>query len=182
MNQSKISVRYAKAFFEFVVEKNIVETAIADMQLLDNVNGTIQEFRDFLQNPLVMPSDKKKIIAELFASRMTKESIDFLNLIVENKRENCLHTILLNVAEMYKKYAGITSIKVSVASAMSEAQKQEITTIVEKQYNKKAFVTETIDSSLLGGFMLQIDDKLFDASIKTKLSNVKKELLTKRGL
>lgn len=48
MNQSKISVRYAKAFFEFVVEKNIVETAIADMQLLDNVNGTIQEFRDFL--------------------------------------------------------------------------------------------------------------------------------------
>ncbi len=181
MNQSKISVRYAKAFFEIAVEKNMLDTAIADMQLLDNTLSTITEFQEFMQNPLVVPSEKKKIVAELFASRISKEAVDFLNLIIDNKRENCLHTILLNIAEMYKKHVGITSVQVSVASAMSEGQKQEIASIVEKTYNTKAFVTETIDSSLLGGFVLQIDDKLFDASIKTKLANVKKELLTKSG-
>ncbi|MDR0940892.1 MAG: ATP synthase F1 subunit delta [Bacteroidales bacterium] len=179
MNQSKISVRYAKAFFEFAVEKNILDSAIADMQLLDSVNSTIQEFREFMQNPLVVPSDKKKIVSELFSSRMAKESIDFLTLIIENKRENCLQAILLNIADMYKKYAGITSVQISVANAMSSTQKQELASIVEKTYNTKAFVTETIDSSLLGGFVLLIDDKLFDASIKTKLSNIKKELLAK---
>ncbi|MCL2328672.1 MAG: ATP synthase F1 subunit delta [Bacteroidetes bacterium] len=182
MNQSKISVRYAKAFFEIAVEKNMLDTAIADMQLLDNANSSIPEFREFMQNPLVVPSDKKKIVSELFSRRMAKASVDFLNLIIENKRENCLHTILLNIAEMYKKHEGITSVKVSTASAMNDAQKQQLTSIVEKQYNTKAFVSETIDSSLLGGFVLQIDDKLFDASLKTKLMNIKKELLTKSGI
>jgi len=181
MNQSKISVRYAKAFFEFAVEKNMLNTAIADMQLLDNTHSSIPEFCEFMQNPLVVPSNKKKIVTALFSSRMAKESVDFLNLIIENKRENCLHNILLNIAEMYKKHEGITSVKVSTASAMNNTQKQELTAIIEKKYNTKAFVSETIDSSLLGGFVLQIDDKLFDASLKTKLTNIKKELLTKSG-
>jgi F-type H+-transporting ATPase subunit delta len=182
MNQSKISVRYAKAFFEFVVEKNMLDSAIADMQLLDNTCSAIPEFRDFLDNPLVVPSDKKKFIAELLSSRMTKESIDFLNLIIENKRENCLHTILLDIADMYKKYKGITSVQVSVATALSEAQKKELISIIETKYNTKAILSETIDMSLLGGFVLQIDDRLFDASVKTKLMKVKKELLSQSRL
>ena len=182
MNQSKISVRYAKAFFELAVEKNMLDTAIADMQLLDNVSNTIPEFREFIQNPLVVPGDKKKIVSELFSQRMAKASVDFLNLIIENKRENCLHTILLNIAEMYKKHEGITSVQVSVANAMNDAQKQQLTSMIENQYKTKAFLTETVDSSLLGGFVLRIDDTLFDASVKTKLMNIKKELLTKSGM
>jgi len=105
-----------------------------------------------------------------------------LNLIIENKRENCLHTILLNIAEMYKKHEGITSVQVSVANAMNDAQKQQLTSMIENQYKTKAFLTETVDSSLLGGFVLRIDDTLFDASVKTKLMNIKKELLTKSGM
>ncbi|MDR2962129.1 MAG: ATP synthase F1 subunit delta [Bacteroidales bacterium] len=183
MNQSKISVRYAKAFFELAVEKNMLSTAIADMQLLDTANSTIPEFREFLQNPLVVPSAKKKIAASLFSEKIAKESLDFLNLIIENRRESCLHLMLLDIADMYKKHEGITDVKVSAPSALSAAQKQELQAMIEKQYNtQKVLVSETIDTSLLGGYVLQINDLLYDASVKTKLKNIKKELLTKGGL
>jgi F-type H+-transporting ATPase subunit delta len=59
MNQSKISVRYAKAFYEFGSEKNILPSLVDDAKLLSQSFQEIKELRDFITNPIVKPSDKK---------------------------------------------------------------------------------------------------------------------------
>ena len=178
MNQSKISVRYAKAFFQFAIEKDKLALLINDIKLLDQSIREQQELRGFIQNPIVKPSQKKIFVQQLLSNKVAKETIDFLNLIISNKRELFIQDILRNVLDQYRKYSGITAVTLSSAQAFSLEHKQTITAFVEKKYNTKVELLEKTDVSLLGGFILRIEDLQFDASIQTKLKQVKKELLS----
>ena len=71
MNQSKISVRYAKAFFEFASEKGIVDTVIADVKLLSKSLNEIAELAEVFQSPIVKPSSKKSFVSALMKGKIS---------------------------------------------------------------------------------------------------------------
>lgn len=177
MNQSKISVRYAKAFYEFGEEKKVLTTLVDDAKMLASSFAEIKELRDFVLNPIVKPSDKKTFVQSLLSKKVSTDTIQFLNMVIENKRELYIEDMLRNFLEMYRKNSGITSVTLTSAQAFSPAQKKTITAFVEKEYNTKVELIEKTDASLLGGFILRIEDLQYDASVKTKLYALKKELL-----
>lgn len=177
MNQSKISVRYAKAFFEFGSEKSVLPKLVDDAKLLAQSFLDIKELRDFMTNPIVKPSDKKMFISELLSKKVSHETIQFLHMVIDNKRELYIEDMLRNFLEMYRKHSGITGVILTSPHGFSPAQKSVVTAFIEKTYKTKVELIEKIDESLLGGFVLRIEDLQYDASIKTKLSSLKHELL-----
>ncbi len=59
---------------------------------------------------------------------------------------------------------------------MTEASKAEIVALVKKELGaKEVIVKEKVDEKLIGGFVLKVGDKQFDASIASGLSKLKKE-------
>ena len=60
MNDSKISVRYAKALFELALEKNKLVEIEADMRLIQEIS-LMDEFRALLANPVVVPTKKEQV-------------------------------------------------------------------------------------------------------------------------
>jgi len=179
MNQSKISVRYAKAFFQLMSEKNKLEAVVADAKFLFESIDKIDELKAFVQNPIIKPSKKQATFEALFASKVSAETINFIKLIVTNKREIFLQDILRNFLEQYRKSSGITEVTLTTAQTFTSAQVEGITEYVSKKYNTKVELNEKVDDSLLGGFVLRIEDEQFDASIKTKITQIKQELLSK---
>lgn len=179
MNQSKISVRYAKAFFEFGIEKKLLETFVQDVKLLVHSIETIPEFQGFILNPIVRPSDKKLFVSQLLTKKVSKETIDFLNVVITNRREIYIQDILRNFLDTYRKYSGVTAVTLTTAQSFSAEQKKEVTAYIEKKYKTKVELNEKTDKSILGGFILRIEDLQYDASVTTKLKNIKKELLSK---
>lgn len=180
MNQSKISVRYAKAFFEFAKEKGILENVIADVKLLIKSLGEIPELAEVFQNPIVKPSGKKAFVSSLLKGKVSEETIDFLNLEIENGREMYTQDILRNMLTIYRKEQGITAVTLTSATPLSKEQEKSVTDLVKKTRNTEVELQTKVDPSLMGGFILRVEDQQYDASVSSRLKQIKKELIANK--
>lgn len=180
MNQSKISVRYAKAFFEFAKEKGILENVIADVKLLIKSLGEIPELAEVFQNPIVKPSGKKAFVSSLLKGKVSEETIDFLNLEIENGREMYTQDILRNMLTIYRKEQGITAVTLTSATPLSKEQENSVADLVKKTRNTEVELQTKVDPTLMGGFILRVEDQQYDASVSSRLKQIKKELIANK--
>lgn len=177
MNTSKISVRYAKSLFEVGIEQKILNELKTDASSIYTAIATISEFKEFIESPITKPSDKKLFIDSLLSAKISDMMLRFLYLIITNKREVHLQAILRNFLEMCKKHEGITDVRVRVAQPLSQAHKDTIHNTISTTFNTQVELHETVDTSIVGGIILQIDDLQFDASIKSKIHSLKQQFL-----
>jgi len=178
MNYSKIAVRYAKAVFLLAEEKKQLKEIADDMDTLMKVEKEVPEILDLYNNPILSSTDKKKVIAGLFGKSFNEISINFLNLIIDNKREQHISGVARNYTKRYREHLGIKNAKLTTAVKIDDSKRNEIIEIVKKAYNAEVELESQEDASLIGGFVLQVEDLQFDASISTQLKNIKQELLS----
>ena len=179
MNLSKISVRYSKALFLTSQEKNVLESVNDDMLLLYNTCLDIEEFNKLLENPIVSSSTKRKIIESVFSGNVHKITLSFLSLILKNNREAFLEDITRVFLDLFRKKMGFVSVSLTTAVSIDDDLRKKIIKLVNTAYKADVEMTESVNENILGGFKLQIEDKLLDASVSTSLNNIKRELLKK---
>ncbi|PID88350.1 MAG: ATP synthase F1 subunit delta [Bacteroidia bacterium] len=178
MNTNRISVRYAKALFEAAKEeKNIKEIAENMEQILSA--SRIKDFKNFLETPVVQAGGKQKIFHSLFGQKFNSLTLKFFKLLSKNNREAYLPLIAANYIKYYKEHFNIKSAQITTAYSADKDLHEEIKTLVEKLYGKntQADVQIQTDKNLIGGFVLNIDHKQYDASISAKLKKIKNTLL-----
>lgn len=176
MNDSKISVRYARALFQSALEKKSLDQVNNDMILIQEVCNT-SEARDFLHNPVIIPAQKRAILHKMFADNVEKITLSLIDLIVKNGRESFLPAIARNFIHETLNYKGITQSTLTTAVKVDDKVKKQITDIMSDVFKTKIELKSIIDSEIIGGFILQVDDSYIDASIRNKLRKIKKELL-----
>jgi len=176
MNESKISVRYAKALFLYAIEIHKLDAIKNDVELIYKTS-LIPEFNLYLLSPITKDSEKKKFLLNLFSSSISKESASFLDLLVKNKREAYITDASRNFLGLYKKHLGIRTVELISAQEVSPEMKSKIQGLIQEKAQSKVELTQKIDASILGGFILRIDDQQYDASVATKLKKIKKSML-----
>lgn len=175
MSFTKITLRYAAAFFDLAYEKGILESAYEDMTLLGNVCSTNQDFLRMLQNPVINADKKNKVISKVFASSVNTVSLGFMNLMVRKRRERYLPAITEAFSELYKASKGIKTAYVTSAVTLAAKEKAGILEIIGKLTDKKIDLVENTNESLIGGFVVNIGDFQVDQSIATKIKELKKD-------
>jgi F-type H+-transporting ATPase subunit delta len=179
MSAEKLANRYADAFFEEANSNQILEKANQDFAIVANAISSSKEFNNFIKNPIIDTNKKLKVIDEIFASKLDKSTLQFLNLLVSNKREMYLPLILKKFNNRYNDKNGITEVNVSVASELDENTQTKIENYIKKQSGKpNVKINKKVDESILGGFVIDFGDKVFDNSVKYKLNKIKQELLS----
>ena len=101
----------------------------------------------------------------------------FLDLMIKNRRESYITDSTRNFLQLYKKQAGIKSVELISTQAISAEFRTAIIAKIQTTMNTKIELTEKIDKSLLGGYILRIEDQQYDASVSNKLKQMKKSLL-----
>lgn len=177
MNYSKIGVRYAKALLLVAVEENTLEKIKNDMQFIHDTIITVPEFNFIFNSPVVKQSEKQNIFKTTFSSFISKTTINFVEMLIENRRENRLEDVIRNFFDQYKNYKGIVSASLTTPIAIDDKIKNQISQLLKSKYNKTIELTSKTDSSIIGGFVLQIEDTQYDASVQTKLKKVRNELI-----
>jgi F-type H+-transporting ATPase subunit delta len=175
MNDSKISVRYSKALFESAVEKNILDKVNQDMLFISEV-CRFPEMKDLLLSPIIFPSRKTEILHKMFEGNVEKITLSLLDLVVINGRESFIPAIARVFVRETMRYKGITRSLLTTAVQVEPGVRKQITEMIEKVFKTKVEMEETVDTDIIGGFILRVDDNLVDASLKTKLRKIKKEL------
>ncbi len=177
MDQSAISVRYAKAFFSLAKEKNILPVLKKDIELIQNTCESSNEFMLLLESPVIKSSKKEKLITLVFTGKVNQYTIKFLQLITENKREIFIPAICRNFLALTRKDQNIKAARLTTATKVDAATIQNITSLLEKELNAKVELSENIDTEIIGGLILRLDDKQYDASVATQLKKIKQKLL-----
>jgi F-type H+-transporting ATPase subunit delta len=175
MSNIRLAKRYATGLWDYALSVNEDEVLVKEMQLLIEMIEQNRDFQLFLKSPIIETPKKIQIAKEIFSS-FSPTSQRFVILVLQHKREIELLEIAKQVLELSDNYKGIQ--RVSIVSAIP--LEQEIISKIIKSEPKinpdKAIIENKIDESLIGGYVLRIEDRQIDASVKTKLNNIKKKL------
>jgi F-type H+-transporting ATPase subunit delta len=177
MDQSKINVRYAKAFFGLAKDKGLTVELRKDAALITAICETSGDFRVLIESPVVKTSQKTEVFKHIFSGHIHELSLNFLILIANHKRESYIPGIFRNLEDLYRSEEGIKSAVLTSAQPVSESLITEIRKTLETQYNAKVQLTQKVNSNLIGGFVLRVDDKQYDASLSTQLKKIREQLL-----
>jgi len=176
MNESKISVRYSRALFELAIEKNILDKVCQDMEFISEI-CKLPEAKELLASPVIKPSHKGDILNKIFENEVDKTTLSLIDLVVKNGRANFIPAIARVFITETQKYKGITKSTLTTAAPIDSKVKQQIIDMISAVFKTKVELEENIDSALIGGFILRVDDNYIDASVRNKLRKIKKELV-----
>ncbi|MBM3419717.1 MAG: ATP synthase F1 subunit delta [Bacteroidetes bacterium] len=175
MNESRISVRYARAVFETALEKDLVEETGRDMQVLLDAAGSV-EFREFTDNPTIAPSVKTAIFNKAFTGHISPFSLSAATIVIKNGREKYLAAIARFYISLARQHLGLTRVILSTATENDARLLAKIKDQIEKAFSTRVEMETVTDPSLIGGFIIRIDDRLFDASVRKKLQIIRKDM------
>ena len=176
---SKIASPYARALFDFSVEKNIMHQITADFQNLEIFLNEAGELTDYLNNPVVNQEAKREILTKTLQSQVNAETFKFLMVLVNRKRINILKSVISKYLELVYETASIKMIEVVTAFPFTNLQKNTlIQKLKELTSAREIRLLITVDSSLIGGFLIKTESKVVDFSIKNQLQNLAKHLDT----
>jgi F-type H+-transporting ATPase subunit delta len=177
MDQSAITVRYAKAFFATAKEQDLLITLKPDIELILTVCNNSADFILLLESPIVKTSKKIELITSIFKEKIHALTMKFLRLIITNKREIHIPGICRNFLTLTRKDQNIKSAVITTAIEINKNTIDKVESIIAKELDSKIELSCEVDSEIIGGLILRLDDKQYDASIATQLKKIKQELL-----
>ena len=177
MDQSAISVRYAKAFFATAKEKKLLDVLKSDIQLVLETCDKSTDFILLLESPVVKSSKKSKLITSVFEGKVHELTMNFLMLIVENKREVYVPGICRNFLALCRKDQNIKSAVLITANEMSEKTIEKVGKLLEKELKTKVELSSQVNEDIVGGLIIRLEDTQFDASVATQIRKIKQKLL-----
>ena len=174
MNQSRVTIRYAKALFQLAVEENKLEQSYNDIVLIDKLCAENNELSLLLKSPIIKTDKKVKILKEIFGSKINKVSMSFINIITAKKRESLLALIASSFIVLYKSYKKIETATVISATPLDESLRVEVINFIKKHANKDVELTEKVDKTIIGGSIIRMRGKQLDTSVSKSISELRK--------
>ena len=174
---AKIAAPYARALFDFSVEKNIMHQITADFQNLEIFLDEAGELMDYLNNPIVGQGAKREILTKTLESQVNTETFKFLMVLVNRNRINLLKSVISNYLELVYETASIKTIEVLTASPFTNSQKTTLVQKLKELTNAREIrLIINVDSSLIGGFLIKTQSKVIDFTVKNQLQQLAKHL------
>jgi F-type H+-transporting ATPase subunit delta len=174
MQNPRLAGRYAKSLIDLAIERNQLEAVYADMQYLQAVCKGSKEFVTLLRSPIIKADKKEKILQAVTDGKVGELTAGFNKLLVNKSREQFLPEIITAVVEQYNAIKGIHKVKLTTANPITEELKQSIIGKIKAATGFEHLDVETnTQPELIGGFVLEFNNKLVDASILRDLRDIK---------
>ena len=175
MKSAKSASRYAKALLELAVEQQKVDAIESNMQRILTAAKETNEFQVFLNSPIINIDKKIDVLNKLFGE-FEPLTLSFIALITKNGRERFITEIANSYISQVKEYKGIVPITITSARQLDATTRASFVARISATVQVTLEITELVDETLVGGFIVRMGDKQFDASVATQLLRMKQEL------
>lgn len=180
MMAGTLARNYAEALFDMIEKKDLQ----GYLDLFEDFSKRLREERDFyvfLESYAIHFDEKEKVIRSLSSFYKLPHFIEFLLLVVKKHRIPQFRDIQSEFASLCHAELGISEGLLLSASPISEKEYEEICASLSKKLGKKVVLKKKIEPSLIGGVKVQIEGRIYDGSIRNKLLQLEKNLLTQGG-
>lgn len=175
---SAVAGRYAKSLISLAQEQNALDAVHDDMLAFSKVCEESRDFKVLLNNPIVNHAKKLEILKAIFEKKVNGLTMAIFNIITRKNRESIMYDISKEFHNQYNAIKGVGKAKVVTSTTLDKSQLVTFEQLVEKAINKKVELDAQVDEDLIGGFVLTVEDKQIDASVKSqinKLNNIFKD-------
>ena len=174
MAQTRAAIRYAKAVLDLANEQNSASNVNSDMKAIANAIAESHDLGEMLQSPVLNSTVKKSALMQVFPE-LNKLSVKLINTLVENKRIDILEAVAQKINILFDEAQGTQIAKITTAVPLTEELKTKVLAKVKELTGNDAEIENTVDESILGGFVLRVGDIQYNASIANKLDKLKRE-------
>lgn len=174
MSGTRAAIRYAKAILDLALTNGVAQEVYNDMASIASTVTDNEELSIFIQNPTVAVGVKESALTEVFAdvNGLTK---GLFHLLFENKRFEILAAIASQYKIQFDEMNGFEVAKVTTAIPMDSDLESKVSEKIREFSNKKITIENIVDPSIIGGFILRIGDKQYNASIANRLQVLKRD-------
>lgn len=174
MAGTRAAIRYAKAVLSLALSEKNADKVNDDMKLIANTIAGSTDLANVLSNSVVKIEAKKTALLAIFPN-LNKTTTGLFDVLISNKRINILNDVALKYSALFDAHNGKELAQVTTAIPLTKALETRVLAKVKELTSKAVELESVVDESILGGFILRVGDKQFDASISNKLNRLKRE-------
>ena len=169
MAGSRASTRYASALLGVALERNEIDAVTADVGYLGDLITRVPGFALFLKSPVIPTGRKKNALREIVAGKTGATVGAFVMLLASKGREPLLEGVVAEFRRLKDARLGVIGVKARSASEFTPDQRRRLGERIEAATGKKVRLEIELDRSLIGGFTVQYEDTVWDASVRRQL-------------
>ena len=179
-NNELVANRWAKSLFDLAQEEGADRESVLGnlIDIVDTINSSA-DLKAVFVNPVVSVDEKQSVIEKIFGQAMPEMVKNFLMVLAERKRLGMLEDILEEYKKELNKCENIVRLKVTSAVEIDESKREDLKRRIIEKLAKNADIKWCVDNSIIGGLIFNIDGTIVDDSIRTKLNNLCKRIITK---
>jgi F-type H+-transporting ATPase subunit delta len=172
-----VAKRYARALYDLGREEGLDEKFLKDMEAVVSILEVSDEFRSIMESPLYDIILKKRVLKDVISKiTLTNFMENFLNILLDKDRFVYLESILDSYREILNEASGRVRATVTSASQLEKDQVERIAGTLSAVVKKEVDLDVTIDPSLIGGLIAEVEGMVYDGSVKTQISRLKQSL------
>lgn len=176
MSQRTVARRYAGALYEEARDTGVLDAVDEDVRMLRESMESIGELARFFTSPVIPQEKKDDVIQSLLGDRVEGLLVRFLRLLIRKDRETMTKAILDEYQALRDEQQGIVDAHVTVARPLSDGDREAVTEALEARLEKTVRLHVKEDPDLIGGLVIRVGDRVFDGSVRNKLSNLHSQL------
>lgn len=174
MAGERAAIRYAKAVLSLATDNNTADAVNTDMELIKNTVASSKDLKDMLYSPVIRSSVKKSALLEIFKNA-NKATVNLIDVLIANKRTSLLPEVASSFVTLFEQQKGNQIAEVTTAVPLTKELEDKVLAKVKELTGKEAAITNIVDESILGGFILRVGDTQYNASIANQLNKLKRE-------
>ncbi len=176
--QQTLAERYAEALFELCVERDQLEQVGEQIKQFAQLMEACEELNYVFTNP-VFPLEQRQAVVKTVAEKgnYLPNTLNFLLLLLEKKRAGLLPQIQESYQNSLDRRLNRRHVQVITAQDVSSDLLDKIGSKLQEQTNHDSIIEKKVDSSLLGGVVVKIGDRMLDGSIRSQLNQMKEHML-----
>lgn len=174
---SIITDRYAKAFIELAEKQDMLDKFNSDLIAVKETIKSNKDLSDFLEHPLIQASDKKEVMEKVFGEHVSPYTLNLIKLLIDKNRALILTLLADHYRAILREKRNIATAQIISAIEIDDDIKDRVKEKLERAFKRTIELEHVIDKDIIAGMIVKIDDKVVDGSIRTKLENMKRQLI-----
>lgn len=171
-----ISNRYALALFEAGLDLEKTNEFKKELDFLKVVFEKEKKLLQILNHPKINKGEKRELIDKIFKERISQEMVNFLYILIDKRREGYILEIIDRYKELFNEHENIAKVVAVTAVPMEEKSKNRLQEVLSNKLEKKIELINEVDSTILGGVLLKLQNKQLDGTVKGQLESIGKAI------
>lgn len=178
MSNYRVASRYAKSLIDLSQEKDSLDTIKDDMALFQEAVAQNRDLALLLRSPIVAPETKAEVLQKIFSGKVSDLTSMFFNIICKKERAEVLESIVAEFLNQYNKVKGVVKAHITTAVKLTDAASARAKGAVKEATSaSEVILISKVDEGIIGGFLLKIEDRQLDDSVKGRLQELRNTLV-----